>query len=109
MRFSLCRDGYTGGVSRCWNRQVGSIDEVDHFIFHQANIRILQTAVKRMKIPWEKTIVNIERYGNMSAACIPLAVAEAVNDGIIRPGQLLLMVGFGAGMTMGSALVRWGR
>ncbi|NLW63034.1 MAG: 3-oxoacyl-ACP synthase, partial [Syntrophomonadaceae bacterium] len=72
-------------------------------------IRILQTAVKRMKIPWEKTIVNIERYGNMSAACIPLAVAEAVNDGIIRPGQLLLMVGFGAGMTMGSALVRWGR
>ncbi len=86
-----------------------SIDEVDHFIFHQANIRILQTAVKRMKIPWEKTIVNIERYGNMSAACIPLAIAEAVNDGIIRPGQLLLMVGFGAGMTMGSALVRWGR
>jgi len=86
-----------------------SIDEIDHFVFHQANIRILQTAVKRMKIPWEKTIVNIERYGNMSAASIPLAIAEAVEEGIIHPGQLLVMVGFGAGMTMGSALVRWGR
>ncbi|MGE5544941.1 MAG: beta-ketoacyl-ACP synthase III [Bacillota bacterium] len=86
-----------------------SINEVDHFIFHQANLRILQTAVKRMKIPWEKMLVNIERYGNMSAACIPLAVAEAVDDQLIHPGQLLLMVGFGAGLTMGSALVRWGR
>jgi len=86
-----------------------SIDEVDHFIFHQANIRILQTAAKRMGIPWDKMIVNIERYGNMSAASIPLAIAEAVDDGVIHPGQLLVMVGFGAGMTMGSALVRWGR
>jgi len=86
-----------------------SIDDVDHFIFHQANLRILQTAVKRMKIPWEKMLVNIERYGNMSAACIPLAVAEAVDDNLIHSGQLVLMVGFGAGLTMGSALVRWGR
>lgn len=86
-----------------------SIDEVDHFVFHQANLRILQTAAKRMKIPWEKMLVNIERYGNMSAACIPVAVAEAVDDNLIHFGQLLLMVGFGAGLTMGSVLIRWGR
>jgi 3-oxoacyl-[acyl-carrier-protein] synthase-3 len=86
-----------------------SINEVDHFIFHQANLRILQTAAKRMRIPWDKMLINIERYGNMSAACIPLAVAEAVDDNMIQPGQLLLMVAFGAGLTMGSTLVRWGR
>ena len=96
-------------IERVLEPAVIGIDEVDHFVFHQANLRILQTAAKRLKIPEEKMIINIERYGNMSAACIPLAVAEAVEENRIRPGHLLLMVGFGAGLTMGSALVRWGR
>jgi 3-oxoacyl-[acyl-carrier-protein] synthase-3 len=83
--------------------------DVAWFVPHQANIRIIDSAASRLGIPKERTIVNIERYGNTSAASIPLALAEAAEDGRVRDGDLVLMSGFGAGMTWGSALVRWGR
>ncbi|ADI02213.1 MAG TPA: ketoacyl-ACP synthase III [Syntrophothermus lipocalidus] len=83
--------------------------DVDHVVLHQANIRILQAAAKRLRVPWEKMVVNIDRYGNMSSATVPVAVAEAVEDNRIKTGDLVLMVAFGAGLTMGSVLVRWGR
>ena len=86
-----------------------SIEEVDRIVLHQANLRILQAAARRMKVPWSKMVVNIDRYGNMSSASIPVAVAEAVDKNEIRAGELVLMVGFGAGLTMGATLVRWGR
>lgn len=86
-----------------------SIDDVDHFIFHQANLRILKAAAKKLNIPSEKMLVNIEKYGNISAASIPVALAEAVNENKIKTGDLLLLVGFGAGLTMGASLVCWGR
>lgn len=86
-----------------------SIEEVDHFVFHQANLRIIQSAVRRMGLPLDKVMVNIDRYGNMSAATIPVAISEAVEDNKIKAGDLVLMVAFGAGLTMGAALVRWGR
>ncbi|MEX2254665.1 MAG: beta-ketoacyl-ACP synthase III [Acidimicrobiia bacterium] len=82
---------------------------VDWFIPHQANIRIIEAAANRLKIPMDRTVVNLERYGNTSAASIPLAMAEAVDDGRIQDGDLLLLSGFGAGMTWGSAVLRWGR
>jgi 3-oxoacyl-[acyl-carrier-protein] synthase-3 len=83
--------------------------DVAWFVPHQANIRIIDSAAGRLGIAKERTIVNIERYGNTSAASIPLALAEAAEDGRVRDGDLVLMSGFGAGMTWGSALLRWGK
>ena len=81
--------------------------EVDWFVPHQANKRIIESAARRLGIPDERTIVNIERYGNTSAASIPLALTEAADDGRVQPGDLVLLSGFGAGMTWASALLRW--
>jgi 3-oxoacyl-[acyl-carrier-protein] synthase III len=83
--------------------------DVAWFVPHQANIRIIDSAASRLGIGKDRTIVNIDRYGNTSAASIPLALAEAADDGRLKDGDLVLMSGFGAGMTWGSALVRWGR
>jgi 3-oxoacyl-[acyl-carrier-protein] synthase-3 len=82
---------------------------VTWFVPHQANARIIDAAAQRLGIPAERTIVNIDHYGNTSAASIPLAIAEAADAGRLRRGDLVLFSGFGAGMTWGSALVRWGR
>ncbi|HEY4396761.1 MAG TPA: beta-ketoacyl-ACP synthase III [Acidimicrobiia bacterium] len=83
--------------------------DVAWFVPHQANIRIIESASSRLGIPAERTIVNIDRYGNTSAASIPLALAEAADDGRLRDNDLVLMSGFGAGMTWASALLQWGR
>lgn len=83
--------------------------DVAWFVPHQANVRIIDSAANRLGIPKERTIVNIDRYGNTSAASIPIALAEAADDGRLRDGDLVLLSGFGAGMTWGSALVRWGQ
>jgi 3-oxoacyl-[acyl-carrier-protein] synthase III len=83
--------------------------QVDWFVPHQANARIIEPAAARLGFSPERTVVNIERYGNTSAASIPLALAEGADSGRITDGDLVLMSGFGAGMTWGSALVRWGR
>jgi 3-oxoacyl-[acyl-carrier-protein] synthase III len=82
--------------------------DVDWFVPHQANLRIIESAGARLGIPTEKTVVNIERYGNTSSASIPLALFEAVDDGRVKPGDLVLLSGFGAGITWASALMRWG-
>ncbi len=83
--------------------------DVAWFVPHQANVRIIDAAGQRLGIPRERTIVNIERYGNTSAASIPLALAEAADDGRLADGDLILLSGFGAGMAWATALVRWGR
>jgi 3-oxoacyl-[acyl-carrier-protein] synthase III len=83
--------------------------DVAWFVPHQANIRIIESAASRLAFDEERTIVNIDRYGNTSAASIPLALAEAADDGRLRNGDLVLMSGFGAGMTWASALIRWGK
>ena len=83
--------------------------EVDWLIPHQANIRIIQSAAKRLKMPMEKVIVNVDRYGNTSSASIPIALEEAIHDGRIKSGQVITMVGFGAGLTWASAVMRWYR
>jgi 3-oxoacyl-[acyl-carrier-protein] synthase III len=82
--------------------------DVAWFVPHQANIRIIESASSRLGIAADRTIVNIDRYGNTSAASIPLALAEAADDGRLRDGDLVLMSGFGAGMTWASALLQWG-
>ena len=84
-------------------------DDIDWFIPHQANLRIIEAAASRLGIPLERTVVNIQSYGNTSAASIPLAVSEAAEDGRLGEGSMALLSGFGAGMTWASAVLRWGR
>lgn len=82
-------------------------DEVNCVVPHQANLRIIDAIAQYLEIPVERFFVNLERYGNTSAASIPLAIDEARRLGRIKPGDLTLLVAFGAGLTYGSALVRW--
>jgi 3-oxoacyl-[acyl-carrier-protein] synthase-3 len=77
------------------------------FIPHQANLRIIQAIAKRLDLPMEKVLINIDRYGNTSAASIPIALDEAVSEGRIKEGDLILMEAFGGGLTWASALIRW--
>jgi 3-oxoacyl-[acyl-carrier-protein] synthase-3 len=84
-------------------------DDVAWFLPHQANARIVTAAANRLKIPAERCIVNIDRYGNTSAASIPIALAEAADDGRLSDGDIILTCGFGAGMTWSSAVLRWGK
>lgn len=82
-------------------------EQVDLLIPHQANIRIIESTAKHSGIPMDRVFVNIDRYGNTSAASIPLALDEAVRSGRLTPGMTVLMVAFGGGFTWASALVRW--
>jgi 3-oxoacyl-[acyl-carrier-protein] synthase III len=86
---------------------VGAAD-VEWFVPHQANGRIIEAAANRLGFEPERTLINIDRYGNTSSASIPLALFEAVDNGRVRDGDLVLCSGFGAGMTWASALLRWG-
>jgi len=84
-----------------------SIDDVDLYVPHQANVRIIDYATRKLGVPSERVVVNVDRYGNTSSGSIPLALADAAADGRLRPGRLVLMTGMGAGLTWGSALMRW--
>ena len=89
-------------------KQAGlTAEDIDVVVPHQANVRIVQTACKRLGIPYEKAAMVIERTGNTSSASIPLALDDAVRGGRVREGDHVLLVGFGAGMTSASALLRW--
>lgn len=84
-----------------------TVADVDVYVPHQANKRIIDYAVAKLGIPLEKTVVNVDRYGNTSSGSIPLALADARADGRLRDGSLVLMTGMGAGLTWGSSLVEW--
>mmetsp|Transcript_21062 Transcript_21062/g.51830 ORF Transcript_21062/g.51830 Transcript_21062/m.51830 type:complete len:154 (-) Transcript_21062:1050-1511(-) len=85
-----------------------SVDEVDWLLLHQANIRIMEIVAKRMGMPFEKVITNLSSYGNTSAASIPLALDEAVRSGQVKKGDVIACAGFGAGLTWGATIMRWG-
>src|SRR3990170_368301 len=84
-----------------------TIEQIQWIIPHQANIRIIQAAARGLKLPMERFIVNLERYGNTSTASIPIAMVEAVECGKIKPGEKLVMVGFGGGLTWGALAAEW--
>jgi 3-oxoacyl-[acyl-carrier-protein] synthase-3 len=84
-----------------------SASDVHLFVPHQANVRIIDAAASRLGVPMDRTVVNIDRYGNTSAASIPIALCEAADAGRLHDGDLVLLSGFGAGMTWASALFRW--
>jgi 3-oxoacyl-[acyl-carrier-protein] synthase III len=82
-------------------------DQVDLFVPHQANLRIIDSAAKRLGLSPEKVFVNVDRYGNTSGGSIPLALYEASEEGRLKPGMIVLTVGFGAGLVWGANLIRW--
>jgi 3-oxoacyl-[acyl-carrier-protein] synthase-3 len=84
-----------------------SVSELDWFVPHQANLRIIEAVAERLKISMEKVLVNVERYGNTSAATVPSALDEGVRGGKIKEGDLVLLDTFGAGLTYGSILLKW--
>jgi 3-oxoacyl-[acyl-carrier-protein] synthase-3 len=84
-----------------------TVDDIDVYIPHQANKRIIDYAVDKLGIPSEKTVVNVDRFGNTSSGSIPLALADARAEGRLQDGTLVLMTGMGAGLTWGSALIEW--
>jgi len=82
-------------------------NDIDCFIPHQANIRIIESAAKRLGLSADKIFINAQKYGNTSAASIPIALHEACEEGRIKKGNRIVLVGFGAGLTWGACAVRW--
>lgn len=83
------------------------VEELDLYVPHQANVRILKAVMERLGLPMEKVLLNLDRYGNTSAASIPIALDEAVREGRIEAGSLVMLGAFGAGLTWASAMIRW--
>lgn len=83
------------------------MEDVDLFVPHQANLRIIESAAKRLELPPEKVFVNVHKYGNTSAGSIPLGLYEAQQEGLLKQGMVVLTVGFGAGLVWGANLIRW--
>jgi 3-oxoacyl-[acyl-carrier-protein] synthase-3 len=84
-----------------------TVDEVDVYVPHQANVRIIDYATQKLGIPEDRVVIDVDRYGNTSSGSIPLALADAKADGRLRAGSLVLMTGMGAGLTWGSGLIEW--
>lgn len=85
-----------------------TIDQVDHLLLHQANIRIMEVVAERLGISMDKVITNLYKCGNTSAASIPLALDEAVRNGTVKKGDVIACAGFGAGLSWGAAILKWG-
>lgn len=84
-------------------------EDIDCLIPHQANIRIIKSAAKRLSLPMDKVVVNVDKYGNTSAASIPIALSEAVESSRIKKGDVVVLVGFGAGLTWASCVMKWAK
>jgi 3-oxoacyl-[acyl-carrier-protein] synthase-3 len=82
-------------------------DEVDYFILHQANLRIIESVAKRLRQPMEKFPTNLQQCGNISAASVPVLLDKVKNEGLIKPGDKLVLAGFGAGLTWGACVIEW--
>lgn len=100
------------GMSRASNTALGIAktdkESIDVIVPHQANMRIIQTLAKKMKVPMEKVKVNVDKYGNTSAASVPIALTEALDEGMVKPGNKILSAAFGAGLTWAAAVIQWG-
>ena len=91
-------------LAQCGRR----VDDIDLFVPHQANLRIIEAAVAKLGLPQEKVYTNLQKYGNTSSASIPLCLSEARAEGRLKDGDLVLLMGFGAGLSWGSCLMEWG-
>lgn len=98
----------THSAKRVLNRCGYEVGDIDLFVPHQANLRIIEGAVAKLGLPWDKVYTNLQKYGNTSSASIPLCLVEARADGRLKDGDLVLLMGFGAGLSWGACLVEWG-
>jgi 3-oxoacyl-[acyl-carrier-protein] synthase-3 len=96
-------------ANRVLKRCGRTVAEIDLFVPHQANLRIIERAVKKLGIPEDRVYTNLQKYGNTSCASIPLCLAEARAEGRLEDGDLVLLMGFGAGLTWGACLIEWSR
>ncbi len=94
-------------MQACWDQGITDLGDIDLFAFHQANLRINQLVAKMLDIPQDRLLHNIERYGNTTAATIPILLAEAELDGTLKPGMKVACVAFGSGFTWGAAIIDW--
>lgn len=94
-------------IGQVLSRASLGVDDIDLCIPHQANVRIIDSAMRRVGIPSDRVFLNIDRYGNTSSASIPIALFEAEAEGRLRPGDTVVMVGFGAGLTWGAGVIEW--
>jgi 3-oxoacyl-[acyl-carrier-protein] synthase-3 len=106
--FKSAVKGMSEAIADVLEKENLSADDIDLFIPHQANIRIIQTLAKRLNFPMEKVVVAIEGYANTSAASIPLALCDALEEGRVKPGMKILTATFGAGLTCGAGIIHWG-
>ncbi len=106
--FKLAVKGMAASVTRALERAGMGVDDVDLVIPHQANERIIDAAIRRLKVPAEKVMVNIGTHGNTAAASIPMALSDALDEGRIQPGSIVVQTAFGGGVTWGSTVMRWG-
>ncbi len=94
-------------VEKALDANALAIADIDWFVPHQANARIIKGVIDRFHLPPEKVVVTVDKHANTSAASIPLALCEAIHDGRIQPGQLVLIEAMGGGLTWASAIIRW--
>jgi 3-oxoacyl-[acyl-carrier-protein] synthase-3 len=105
--FKSAVKGMSEAISNVLEKQNLRAEDIDLFIPHQANIRIIQTLAKRLNFPMEKVVVAIDEYANTSAASIPLALCDALEEGRVKPGMKILTATFGAGLTCGAGVIQW--
>ena len=105
--FKLAVEGLTESAREVAGLACVRTEDVALFVPHQANLRIMTMVAKKLGIPDERMVKTVAEHGNTSAASVPLALDRAVRDGMVRPGELVLLQGVGAGMAWGSALIRW--
>ncbi len=106
--FKLAVRGMEGSVRRALDRAGLGVDDVDLVVPHQANLRIINSVTRRLGVPPEKVMLNIATHGNTSAASIPMALADAVDQGRIEPNSIVVQTAFGGGLTWGTTVMRWG-
>ena len=106
--FKSAVKGMSDSIANVLEREGLTPDDIDLFIPHQANIRIIQALAKRLNFSMDKIVVRIDEYANTSAASIPLALCDAIADGTVKPGMTILTATFGAGLTCGAGIIKWG-
>jgi hypothetical protein len=105
--FKFAVNAMTKSVQKIMSELHLDMDEIDWIIPHQANMRIINNSIKKLGIPIEKVIITLDEYGNTSSASIPIALAEAYDEGKIKSGQKVVLVGFGGGLTWASTIIEW--
>jgi 3-oxoacyl-[acyl-carrier-protein] synthase-3 len=106
--FKRAVHGMSDACARVMQEAGVTADDIDLVVPHQANMRIIEAVAKYAGVPMERVMLTVQRYGNMSAATVPVSLVDALKEGRVKPGSLLLMPGFGGGLTFGALLVRWG-